>query len=271
MTRPILIILFILLLAPVYWMFTGSLQDSYGVFLMPPRIFPRSPTLENYGRLLGESAVPRWVLNTAMTVGLSVILSVGLSVSAGYAFAFYQFPVKRLVWMFLLAGIMVPRISVVVPLFVVINQLQLSGTLAAVILATGLSPVGMFLARTYFESVPKSVLESARIDGANEAEILARIVVPISRPIVTALALFASIASLQDYMWQMLILQRPNVQTLLVGLTRAIMTRGGTGSGTNLNPIGQALAAGVILLLPLIVIFAVANKYFTTVLGGAEK
>ena len=270
MTRTILIILFVLLLAPVYWMFTGSLQDSYGVFLMPPRIFPKSPTLSNYVRLLSEPAVPRWVLNTILTVGLSVMLSVGLPVSAGYAFAFYEFRAKKILWMFLLAGIMVPRISVVVPLFVVINKLQLSGTLTAVILATGLSPVGMFLARTYFESVPKSVLESARIDGANEAQILSRIVVPVSRPIVTALALFASIACLQDYMWQMLVLQRPKVQTLLVGLTRTVMNRGG-GSETNLNPIGQSLAAGVILLMPLIVIFAVANKYFTTVLGGAEK
>ena len=269
MTRPILIILFVLLLAPIYWMFTGSLQDSYGVFLMPPRIFPRHPTLMNYGRLLGQSAVPRWVLNTVLTVGLSVTLSVGLSVTAGYAFAFSQFRAKGILWMFLLAGIMVPRVSVVVPLFVVIHKLQLSGTLTAVILATGLSPFGMFLARKYFTSVPPAVLESARIDGANELQVLARIVVPISRPIITALALFAAIASLQDYMWQMLILQRGKVQTLLVGLTRSIMLRGGTE--TDLNPIGMALAAGTILLVPLILIFVVANKYFTTALGGVEK
>jgi len=269
-TRPILIILFLLLLAPVYWMFTGSLQDSYGVMMMPPRIFPEDPTLENYGRLLGQSAVPRWAINTILTVALSVTLSVGLSVSAGYSFAFYEFKAQRVLWLFLLAGIMIPRISIIVPLFVVINKLGMSGTLTAVILATGFSPVGMFLARAFFSTVPGSILESARMDGATELQILARIVVPVSRPIITALALFAAIASLQDYMWQMLVLQRPRVQTLLVGLTRTVMLRGG-GSETNLNPIGQSLAAGVVLLLPLVLIFAVANKYFTTVLGGVEK
>jgi ABC-type glycerol-3-phosphate transport system permease component len=269
MNRAVLLLIFLILSAPIWFMFTGSLQDSFGVFVMPPPLFPKNPTLENYGRLFSAPLFARWTLNTVLVLAGTVTLSVVVSCMAGYSFAFYRIPFKKALWMLLLAGIMIPRISLIVPMFVVIKKLHLSGTLAAVILSTALSPFGLFLARTYFETVPRSVLEAARIEGAGELRILFRIVIPISRPIIVALSLFAGIASLQDYMWQMLVLQRPTNHTLLVGLTREVMRRGG-GSEMNLNPIGQALAAGVILLLPMVLIFAFANKYFTQAIGGIE-
>jgi ABC-type glycerol-3-phosphate transport system permease component len=268
--RLFLLICFVVLLLPIWFMLTGSLQDSFGIFAMPPRIVPRTATIENYGRLLGAEGVLRWTLNTIFVACSTILLSIFISCTVGYAFAFYDFRFKKALWLALLAGILVPRISLIVPLFVVINRMGLAGTLTAVVLATALQPVGLYLARAYFSTVPRSILESGRIDGANEFQVLARIVAPSSRPIITALALFAGIAALQDYIWQMLVLQKPRRHTLLVGLMRTVMLRGGS-SETNLNPIGQALAAGVILLLPLVLIFAVANKYFTSALGGIEN
>lgn len=270
MNRAFLITCMILLLAPVWFMFTGSLQDVHGVLSMPPQLFPKNPTLMNYRILLSDTIVLRWLFNTALVVVCTVTLSVTISITAGYAFAFYLFPFKQAAWLFLLSGILAPRISVVIPLFVVIKQLGMSGTLQAVILATALSPVGIYLSRAYFQSVPKAMLESARMDGCNEGQVLFRVVAPISRPIITTVGLFAAIAGLQDYMWQMLILQKDSVQTMLVGLTKLIMRRGG-GAVANVNPVGLSLSAGVILLVPLLLIFAFANKYFTSAIGGALK
>lgn len=235
---------------------------------MPPPLFPKSPTLENYERLLTVPLVARWCANTLIVVVGTVAISVVVSCMAGYAFATYRFPFKKVLWLLLLAGVMIPRISLIIPLFVVIKKLHLSGSLAAVILATSLSPVGLYLARTYFETLPRSLMEAARIEGAGEARILLSVVVPAARPIVAALSLFAGIGAMGDFMWQMLVLQKPENHTLLVGLTREIMTRG--AGITSVNPIGQALATGVILLLPMILIFAFANKYFTQAIGGIE-
>lgn len=266
--RLVLVLLSALLLFPVWMMFVGSLQDLYGVFIMPPRLLPLHATLENYRWLL-DLGIGRWAINTSIVVGLSVVLSVFVAVTAGYAFAFYRFPAKEILWVVLLLGIMIPRMSMIVPLFVVMRKLGLSGSLIASLLPTAYMPVSIYISRLYFQTVPESLLESARIDGATEATILARVVAPVSRPIVTACALFAAIASLGDYLWQMLQLMRTERQTLLVGLIKASMNRGGNVMA--INPIGRSFAVGVVLVLPLLVIFLTANRYFTSALGGAIK
>ncbi len=269
MNRTVVILAAIILLAPLWFLAIGSLQDIHGVLLMPPRLWPMNATLDNYQWAFSKP-VGVWALNTVVVAASVAVLSVAVSCSAGYAFAFYEFRGKRVLWLLLLAGIMVPRISLIIPLFVTIHKLGLTGTRLGVILSTTLSPVGLYLARTYFETVPKSVMESARLDGANDAQVLTRIVAPISRPIVTCLALFAGVGALQDFMWQMLQLQRTGRQTMIVGLMRAVMAMG-SGGDMQVNPLGNKFAVSMILLAPLVVIFFGASRYFTSALGGALK
>lgn len=269
MNRTVVILAAIILLAPLWFMAVGSLQDIHGVLLMPPRPWPSSPTLDNYAWAFSKP-VATWAMNTLVVTASVAVLSVVASCTAGYAFAFFSFPGKRLLWMLLLAGIMVPRISLIIPLFVTMQRLGLTGTRLGVILSTSLSPVGLYLARTYFETVPHSVIESARMDGANEVQVLARIVAPISRPIVTCLALFAAVGTLQDFLWQMLQLQRTGRQTLIVGLMRAVMAMGGSAD-MQVNPLGHKFAVSMILLAPLVAIFFGASRYFTASLSGAVK
>lgn len=266
--KIILIIMFILLFIPLYWMLTGSLQDIHGFMIMPPKLFPSNITLENYIYLLKDDAVI-WLKNTIIVTISTVILSVFISTSAGYAFAMFNFKFKKLIFTLFLIPMMIPRISLIIPLFVIVKNLKIPGTLAAVVLPSVFSPLGIYLARNYFQSIPKSIMESARIDGASEWKILSSIVIPISKPIVSALSLFSAIGALQDYIWQMLVLQKPSRFTLLIGLMRKMMTRG--GAEYNLNPVGRSFATGILLLFPLLVIFLIANKYFTESLGGAVK
>ena len=269
MRRIALLVVMVLMLLPVYFMFTGSLQDINGVFAMPPQVIPRGVTGMNYAWIL-SLPVARWALNTVLLIAFGVALSVSVVTMAAYAFAFYRFPLKRALWLLLLAGIMVPRIALVIPQFVVISKLGISGTLAAVILPAALFPIGIYLARTYFQTVPMSLIESARMDGASEFQILTRVVAPVSRPIITTLVLFTTTFSLGDYLWQMLQLQREGRQTLLVGLMRASMVAGAR-SDMAVNPIGHSLAVGAVLLIPLLVVFFSASRYFTSALGGAVK
>jgi len=249
-------------------MFTGSLQDIHGVMVMPPRFIPHNPNLDNYRYLLKNNAI-MWGKNTTIVVLGTVITSVIISIATGYAFATYKFKLKKALWMVLLSQMMIPRISLLIPLYIVMKNLHLSGKLLAVILPVALTPMGIYLARNYFESIPKSIIESARIDGATEIQILRLIVIPISKPIISALSLFAGIGALQDYIWQSLVLQKVELQTLLVGLMRMAMERG--GGELNINPVGRSFAVGILLLLPLLIIFLIANKYFTESLGGAVK
>lgn len=259
----------VILLLPVWFMAIGSLQDIHGVFIMPPRWLPMQPTLDNWRWLFSRAPMVKWAINSVVVASVVVVVSVFASVTAGYAFAFYKWRGKRVTWLLLMAGIMVPRISLLIPLFVVVRKLGISGTLLAASIPVAFSPVGLYLARAYFETVPKSLLESARMDGANELQILGRVVVPLAQPIVTALALFSGIAGLQDFLWQMLQLQRKGVQTLVVGVTREVMLRGDDVMAV--NPMGQAMASGMLLLIPVLIIFLIANRYFVSALAGAVK
>lgn len=250
-------------------MLIGSLQDIHGVMQMPPRMIPANPNLQNYFYLLADNAL-LWLKNTIIVVVSTVIISVTLSVTAGYVFSMYKFKFKKELWLLYLAQMMIPRISLLIPLYVIMKHLHISGTQMAVILPVALSPMGVYLSRNYFDSIPKSIIESARMDGATELQILRYIIAPISKPIIAALSLFAGIGSLQDYLWQMLVLQKPERQTLLVGLMRKAAERGGLGE-LGVNPVGRSFAVGILLLLPLVVIFLFANRYFVEGISGAVK
>jgi len=265
--RILFILIFAVLLLPLYFLAMGSFQDLHGFIEMPPRFIPAHPTLDNYVKVF-EWPVWRFAANTLLITVLTILLSVSVSSSAGYAFAFFNFPGKEILWVAFLFGVMIPRISLLIPQYVILSRMNLSGEIAGVIMSYVFVPTSLYLARNYFETVPKSLLESARMDGANEFQVLTRVVMPISKPIIAALSVFAAIGALSDYIWQMLVLQEDEKQTLLVGLIRRAMHH---DVEYMVNPIGRKFAVAMILFIPLLIVFLVANKYFTSALSGAVK
>ena len=274
MNKALLILLAIILLLPLWFVATGSLTDMKGIMVMPPNLLPKRPSFDNYVHFFGYP-LGLWAMNTVIIALGSALLSVTVSCSVGYAFAFFNWPLKKWLWLLLLAGIMIPRMSMMIPRFVVMRKLALLSTYQGMMLSGALNPIGIYLARTYFETVPRALLDAARIDGANEFQILGRVVVPISRPIVTCLALFAGSAALHDYVWQSLVLRSDKLWTLLLGLLHSVVKEETFASTASqefmLNPLGRKFAASMILIIPLLAIFFAASRYFTSALGGAIK
>jgi len=256
------------MLFPIYFMLIGSFQDMTGIMKMPPNLLPKNIIISNYTRMFNWN-IDIWVFNSLVGVLITIILTVIVICTSGYVFAFYKFKLKNMLWNIFLIGLMIPRISLLIPQYVIIKKIGLSGSLLATILPIVFSPFLLYLTRNYFETVPTSLLESARLDGASESQILFNIVIPISRPIVSAVMVFSSINYLQDYIWQMLVLQKEQNQTLLIGLMKSIRTaKDGLLSGF---PYSQAMAVGIILMIPLIIIFLIANKFFISNMDGAIK
>jgi len=181
----------------------------------------------------------------------------------------FRFKGSQFILMTFLASLMITRYAILIPTFVLLRWYRVTGALA-VILPALFWPLGIFLATNYFRSIPASLVESARMDGAHETTILFRVVAPLCKPIVAALVVFKGLDVMQDYMWQALVLTGKNQMTLLVGTIYHIYERYQV-----LNLIydyGHANAVGVVLFFPLLVIFLLANKYFISGLTlGAVK
>lgn len=261
--KILLAIFAILCLSPLWFLFSGSFLQASMMIVMPPQLFPTNPVLNNYIWAFSFKEIWVWAGNSLLMATITPIVSCYVSITAGYAFSVYKFKYKKTIWTMLLFGLMIPHIAIIIPMFVIVSKIGLSGSIAAAMLPLLFVPTSIYLARAFFDQVPKSLIESARMDGASEFTILRKIIAPISTPLITALMLFSSSSALQDWIWQSLQLQDTSSITLLVGWTREMMIRGSNMGFP--NPIGHSLATGVLLLIPLLIIFSLANKYFTDI------
>lgn len=270
MKYVILIIFCLLLLVPLWLMISNSFSDIYGIMKKPPAVFPAEPTLMNYRNLLEGLPVWRWIINTLIITSVIVFISVGITAMAGYIFSIYRFRGQRLMfWMFMTA-IMIPRQNLLIPLYIICRKLKLFPW-AAVILPILFFPVGVFLFRNYCNTIPRSILDAARIDGAGEFKIFWSVIMPLCKPIIGVLCIFRSLLALGDYIWQYLLLQEDQSRTLLVGLIGAVW-RQGRHAGLQINPIGLQLTAGTLLFIPMLIVFLTFQKHFISglVAGGVK-
>jgi ABC-type glycerol-3-phosphate transport system permease component len=250
-------------------MFSGSFISFARVLYMPPKLWPDNPTVEHYQWVLGMKNFWVWTSNTVIIAISTMVLSVIVSCMTGYVFSFHNIRFKKLLWILFLSGAIIPRISIIIPLFVVMGKIGITGNLFSVIIIGIFSPTGIYLARNYFDTIPKSLVESARIDGASEFQIIRKIIIPISKPLIATIGLSTVIGALGDFMWQSLQLQNDTSQTLLVALMREVLKF----SVDQVGKIGisHSLTIGMFMFFPLLIVFIFANKHFVGTLSGAVK
>ena len=261
MGKVVVITAAVLCILPLYFLAIGSVTTEGAFLQMPPTLWPQEITFDNYRQFPG---IGRWAGNTLVVGVCGIIGIVGVSCATGYVFAFHSFPLKRILWPLMLAGMMVPRLALMIPKYSVMMKLGLIDTRAGLILSEMLYPATVYMARTFFETVPQAIRDAAKIDGAGEVGILARIVIPMSKPLIACVIVFAGVMAISDYVWQAQVLQTPGKQTLIVGLMQSI----GQGPG---GSIGQELAAGVLMSIPMLAVFLVSSRFFIKGLGGAVK
>jgi ABC-type glycerol-3-phosphate transport system permease component len=256
----------LVLLLPLWLMATGGFTPSQAFLKIPPNIIPKVFTLVNYRAIGRMPFLGRWIANSALVLVTIVVAGVVVNGAAGYVFGFASHRWVKVLFWAMMAPIFVTRMVLIISQFVIVGRLGLRGLVAVV----GMSiywPTGIFLFRNYFGSVPMSIVESARLDGASEWTIFASVVLPICKPILGAATVFLGMGALGDYVWQMLNLQRPELQTFLVGLMNS------TIDVRVVTNIGYDLAVGTVLFVPYLVLFAVSSRYFIKglTLGGAKE
>jgi multiple sugar transport system permease protein len=260
------VLLSLALLFPTYWMIAGSLQPLAGVLRIPPELIPRRLTLANYATLFAHNPIARWAANTGALAVVSTLGAVLTAAMAGYAFAVYRLP-KWLYWAFV-AALAVPRVAIVIPQFVTFRVLGLGRGWVGVLLPLLSYPVGVLLFRVQAEALPGSIHDAAKMDGASEWQTFTRLILPLCTPALGIMAIGKGMEALGDYLWQSLLLTGRESMTLIVGLVAATARR----QEIAVNPIGATLAAGVLMMLPMLLVFLVFQRSFKqSLLGGSSK
>lgn len=261
-----LVLLFTALaLMPLYWMITGSFKVLSDTMKMPPEWFPASPTLANYRNLFTNSPALRWLFNSIWVAGAAAVAAIGTSSLAGYAFGKKTFPGKKALFWLLLMTMMLPNEVMLIPRYLIISDLGWINTYRGLIVPFIAYPFGVFLVKQYMQSIPNELLDAARIDGAGEMRTFLRIVVPMAKPAIGAVGIFAFVAVWNEYLWQLVVTDHNEMLTLPVAVSRLIH-----GVGT-IN-LGLAMAGGTVAFVPMLLFFLLFQRFFVTGISvGALK
>jgi multiple sugar transport system permease protein len=244
----------VLFLAPFLWMILASFKTAQEIVQVPPTVWPVHPTLANYGTVLSAMPLGTFYRNSLIvttTVTLSVLFTSSL---AGYIFAKFQFFGRNLLFVLILSTLMIPFQVVLIPTYIIINALRLLNTLWALILPSMVNVFGIFLMRQYIENLPSEYIDAARIDGASEWGIYSRVILPQIRPALAALAIFTFMASWNDYLWPLIVINDQDKMTLPLALA---FFNSAHGIRYDLT-----LTAATLVVIPVVIVFLILQRQF---------
>lgn len=205
---------------PLYWAVITSLKRESDVLANPPSWLPVPISFKAYADVFARSGLLRWYFNSVLTGIIITFFVVLLCMLCAYALSQLDFPGKNVLFWILLAGFMIPGQALVVPLFMLMNDLKSINSYQGIILPQLIAPVVIIIYKQFFDAVPRELRDSAVIDGANEARILFNVYLPINWGITVALAIVTFIGAWNNFFWPFLVTTSNDMMTIPVGITQ---------------------------------------------------
>lgn len=249
-------------LIPAYWMVLAAFKPNDEIYQWPFTPWPSEPTTENFSAALAAAPFDQFFMNSLLVTTIGATVKVALAALTAYAFAFLPFPGKKWLFLAVLGALMVPGHVTLLLNYSTISNLGLINTYAGIILPGLGSAFGTFLLRQHFMGLPKEVLEAAELDGAGHLRKLWSFVLPMSKPAVITVALIAVIDEWNDFIWPLLVTNTLDMRTMPIGLMFLKQTEG-------LDDWGMIMAATLMIVLPMLLLFLVAQKYIINGMAGA--
>lgn len=265
-TVAMLMLLFLLVFVPFYWIVISSLKIPQEVIAYPPTLFPREVTLANFQKLFASTDYPRYLFNSLFVALMAVFVSVPMATLASYAIYRLRFPGRMLMLKLTIGAYVFPSILLLIPMFQVMVHLGLINTLWSLVVAnvTFTAPFSVWLMRAFLDSFPFELEEAAALDGAGFFQTLAWVVIPILRPGLATIAIYTFVTVWTEYPFASQLVLEDSKQTLPVGLAAII--------GQYQIDWGLLAAGAVFMTLPVIILFAFVGRYFIEGLAaGALK
>ncbi|AQS64417.1 Lactose transport system permease protein LacG [Rhizobium rhizogenes] len=248
------IVVTIVMLLPFAWMLSASLKLSRDVFAFPIEWIPSQPRWENYVEIWTKIPLALFIYNTSKLTIIVTLLQLLTSSFAAYAFAKLHFPYKNTLFLGYIATIAMPWQVYMVPQFLLMREFGLNNTHLALIFLQAFTAFGVFLMRQFYMSIPNELCEAARIDGMNEYQIWAKIMLPLSKPALSTLTIFTFVTTWNDFMGPMIYLTKTELKTIQIGLRMFISQYSAE--------YGLIMAASVVALIPVLIVFLALQRFF---------
>lgn len=240
---------------PFLWMALGSVKTQREILASPPKLLPEHATLENFTQWFQELNFGSYFTNSLVVAVITVLGNIVFCSMVGYALAKMKFAGKNIVFGAVMVTLMVPSVATFVPLFVVVSNMGLSNTYAALILPFLTQPIGVFLMRQFIAGIPDALMEAARIDGAGELRIFFQIILPQCGPAMATLAILTFLSSWNNFLWPLVAAQTDDMYTLPVALSLY-------STGQNATNYSVLLAGAVLIITPILLLFVFLQRYF---------
>jgi len=250
----VLLLFSLIFVLPIIWIFISSLKTSNEIFSWPPTILPNNVTFSNYITAFNKGNFVTYFKNSIFVAVAATALTLLINSMAGYALAKFDFKGNKLIFFLFIATLMIPLQVIMVPIFIVLRNLGLYNSLWGIIIPPAATPTGVFLVRQYMTTIPDEVLESARIDGASEWRIFSMIILPLSKPVLTALTIFSFMWRWNDFLWPFVVLSNESKYTIQVAIANFV--------GQFSVDWNSLLAMNIVAMIPVLLVFLFFQRYF---------
>ncbi len=254
LTYVLLIVIACMMLVPFVWMLSASVKLNKDVFRFPIEWIPANPRWRNYVDIWTKIPLLTFIKNSAKLTVVVTLLQLFTSSFAAYAFAKMQFKGKNVLFLGYIATIAVPWQAYMVPQFMMMRSWHLNNTHLSIICLQAFSAFGVFMIKQFYEGVPSDLCEAARIDGLSEYGIWAKIMLPLSKPALSTLTIIAFVNTWNDFLGPLIYLTKTELKTIQIGLRMFISQYSAE--------YGLIMAASVIALIPVLIIFLSLQKFF---------
>ena len=251
----LLILITAMMVIPFLWMISASIKNNADVFKITPfKFIPDEPRWDNYTRIWTKIPLAHFIGNTVFLTIVVTLLQLLTSSFAAYAFAKLDFKHKNKLFLAYIATIAMPWQVYMVPQFIMMRGMGLNDKLLAMICLQAFSAFGVFMMKQFYEDIPDSLCEAARIDGMSEYRIYSTIMLPLSKPALSTLTIFTFVNTWNDYLGPLIYLKTETKKTIQLGLRMFI--------GQFAAEYGLIMAGSIITLIPVLVVFLSLQKYF---------
>ena len=253
-------------LVPFVWAILSSFKNNAEIQRVPPTFFPQVWALENYVRFFTDPNIPlfRFFLNSLSVAGGNVVFILFTSSLLGYIFAKYSFWGRQVIFTIILAQMMIPFVVIMIPNYMILVRMDLVDNLWGLIIPSMVSAFGIFMMRQFIQGIPVELIDAARIDGASEFGIYARVIVPQLGPALSTLGIMVFMGNWNDYMWPLIVISSVEKRTLPL-----LLTWFNTYKHINY---AQTMAGSILLTIPTLIVYVLFQKWIVrgVVLSGVK-